>query len=203
MGRIPKAFVICAQRGGGPRLFYKGRKFSNVGAPTRFKSFAAARAAASWLRAQFPLLRDYTVRVIGLDHYSRAVAIWKVNPIGLLSLIQGASGAKNVSDALTSRKKNPSKRQKIATAARLLRDFSGHTPGELLTVKEAPIKTGLVIGTLDGVPYTTIRDGKTEHYLHEFSENSRPLLIASSDGRRLGIVGGRFQFTEAGIIDKA
>jgi len=196
---VPRKFVISAQRGSGPTLFYRGRKFSNVGAPTAFKSFASARTAASWLRSHFPLLKDYAVRVIGMDHYSRQVAVWRMNPLGFLTLIEGGSAVKNIAGT---RKQNPSKRVKIARAARLLKDFSGHTPGELLRVKEAPIKEGLVIGTLDGVPYTTIRDGKTEHYLHEFSENSRPLLIASSDGRRLGIVGGRFQFTEAGIIDK-
>ena len=96
------------------------------------------------------------------------------------------------------RRRNPAT---LDSAAKLLEQFSGHMPGEVLKVKQAPIKKGLVIGTLDGVPYTTVRDGKTLHYLHEFKEHARPLLIASSDGRRLGIVGGRFQFTAAGIVD--
>jgi hypothetical protein len=89
----------------------------------------------------------------------------------------------------------------VAEASQRLKDFSGHYPADVVRVSEKPFKAGLVIGTLDGVPYTTIRDGKTESYVHEFRENARPLLVASSDGRSLRVVGGRFQFTEAGIVD--
>ncbi len=63
-------------------------------------------------------------------------------------------------------------------------------------------KTGLVIGELDGVLYSTVRDGKKEKYIHEFKRKSRPLLIASSDGDSLHIVGGQYEFTNAGIEDK-
>lgn len=64
------------------------------------------------------------------------------------------------------------------------------------------MRKGLVIGELDGVLYTTIRDGKTEKYIHRFGKKSRPLLTARADGKQLGIVGGRFQMTEAGIEDR-
>jgi hypothetical protein len=194
-------FIITARKGRGPKLFFVGKKFSNVGGALHFGKFSEARGIAKYLLTTYPLLKKYCVRVLEVNRMSQPVAQWKANPIGLLSLIEGTSSAKTLTDAASKRRKNPSKRGELDKAARLLKDFSGHRPGEVLRVKQAPIKRGLVIGTLDGVPYTTIRDGKTEHYLHEFSENARPLLIASSDGRKLGIVGGRFQFTEAGIID--
>lgn len=90
----------------------------------------------------------------------------------------------------------------MRAAARLLKDFSGHAPREILTTDDRPMRKGLVIGELDGVLYTTIRDGKTEKYIHRFGKKSRPLLTARADGKQLGIVGGRFQMTEAGIEDR-
>ena len=71
-----------------------------------------------------------------------------------------------------------------------------------MRVNEREPKVGLVIGKLDGVLYTTVRDGKRESYIHEFRARSRPLLAASSDGTQLRIVGGRFEFTDAGIEDR-
>ena len=63
-------------------------------------------------------------------------------------------------------------------------------------------KTGLVIGELDGVLYTTVRDGETEKYIHEFKKKSRPLLVSSHDGDSLHIIGGEYEFTEKGIEDR-
>ena len=110
-------------------------------------------------------------------------------------------------------RKNPSKRaskvsRKVAgnaglrQASKLLKDFSGHAPVEILRIPSSKKRTGLVVGETDGILYTTVRDGRTEKYIHEFRKKSRPLLIASSDGTELGIVGGQFQFTEAGIEDR-
>lgn len=90
----------------------------------------------------------------------------------------------------------------LRRAAELLKDFSGHEPVEVLKVTEHPMRRGLVIGELDGVLYTTVRDGRTEKYVHRFKKTSRPLLTARADGKTLGIVGGRFQMTEAGIEDR-
>lgn len=61
---------------------------------------------------------------------------------------------------------------------------------------------GLKIGHLDGVLYTTVRDGKTEKYIHKFKRSSRPLLAVSFDGKNLIMLGGAYQFTERGIVDK-
>ena len=87
-------------------------------------------------------------------------------------------------------------------AARRFSDFTGHAPEYLERVKLSTPKIGLVIGDLDGILYTTVRDGKTEKYVHRFKRKSRPLLISSSDGKSLHIVGGQYKFTDRGIVDK-
>lgn len=81
-------------------------------------------------------------------------------------------------------------------------DFSGHEATRLLRVRQPNVTKGLVVGTLDGVLYTAVRDNRREKYIHRFRKRSRPLLTASADGTQLDIVGGRFQFTEAGIEDR-
>jgi hypothetical protein len=91
---------------------------------------------------------------------------------------------------------------KQEAAAKLLEDFSGHEAGRTVTAEVRNIDGGLVFGELDGVLYSATRDGKRERYLHEFRRKSRPLLAASHDGKQLAIVGGRYQFTDAGITDK-
>ena len=62
-------------------------------------------------------------------------------------------------------------------------------------------KVAAVIGECDGVLYTTVRDGVTERYIHEFRKADKPLLCVSPDGRQILLVGGRYRFTEAGIVD--
>lgn len=64
------------------------------------------------------------------------------------------------------------------------------------------IDVGLKVGHCDGILYTTVRDGKTEKYIHKFKRSSRPLLAASFDGKSLVLIGGSYQFTERGIVDK-
>lgn len=62
--------------------------------------------------------------------------------------------------------------------------------------------TAFTIGELDGVLYTTTRDGKKEPYIHEFKARSRPLLASSFDGQSLYILNGEYEFTDRGIEDK-
>jgi hypothetical protein len=50
--------------------------------------------------------------------------------------------------------------------------------------------------------YSTVRDGRHENYVHRFGAKSRPLLAASSDGTQLYLLGGAYNFTERGIVDK-
>jgi len=87
----------------------------------------------------------------------------------------------------------------VDSAGELFKDFTGEYPEKLKKIRIRNPKTGLVIGELDGVLYTTVRDGKTEKYEHEFKKGSRPLLVSSHDGESLHILGGDYEFTERGI----
>lgn len=90
----------------------------------------------------------------------------------------------------------------IRKAVQLYKGFTGRSEHAVQRVKLKPQpKAGLVFGQLLQVGYRSARDGCL--YRHTFrSKNSRPLLIASSDGNQLLIVGGRFAFTDRGIEDR-
>ena len=60
----------------------------------------------------------------------------------------------------------------------------------------------ITVGYLDAVMYETVRDGKTEKYIHRFKKQARPLLCSSYDGTQLLILGGGYDFTDRGIVDK-
>lgn len=91
----------------------------------------------------------------------------------------------------------------IAKARRLYSDFSGHDGDEVAFVKtpDAP-RVLAVIGELEAVIYSTVRDDNAERYIHKFRQKSRALLCVSPDGGQLYIVGGNYEFTERGIVDK-
>ncbi len=188
----PLLYIITAQSAG-ERMSYVGMntkgvpKFSNTsGRVTLFKTVADARKCAVDLIVKFPMLRKYQVRVETNEHKPGAIPAARKNPSKRKSKVaQKVAG-------------NAGLRQ----ASRLLKDFSGHEPCEILKIPTSKKRTGLVVGETDGILYTTVRDGRTEKYIHKFKKSSRPLLIASSDGTELGIVGGQFQFTEAGIEDR-
>jgi len=88
-----------------------------------------------------------------------------------------------------------------ARAAKLFKDFHGDPPGYKQRVSVALPKVALAIGSLDGVDYTTVRDGVTERYHHPFKRDARPALAVSHSGKQLLILGGRYTFTDRGIED--
>jgi hypothetical protein len=92
-------------------------------------------------------------------------------------------------------------RDKVHQAAALYKEFSGHTPQSVREVRIVLPKVALLVGECDGIMYTTVRDGRVEHYVHEFAARSRPLLLASHDGKKLVLLGGAYRFTDSGIND--
>ena len=180
-----RASVIYAQRKGrgagaqrlGEVMYYDGKKFTNNNPPHFYGTHDRARGVAQTLVRRFPVLQSYQV--------------WVGPPIGSL------------------RKRNPDWRtdDRLDAAAKRLEDFSGHAARKVITVRpRSSEKTGLIIGELDLIGYRTKRDGiasgKLIRYAHDFSRGSRPLLAVSSDGKQLHIVGGQYEFTEAGIEDR-
>lgn len=104
-------------------------------------------------------------------------------------------------------RKNPSGRAAVERAAveradSLLESFTGSRGTKEYRVSEKPIRVGLAVGKLAGVLYEATRDGETAPYFHKFKRSSRPLLVADNDGSKLAIVGGRFRFTDRGIVDE-
>lgn len=98
---------------------------------------------------------------------------------------------------------NPSPRREIAQAARLYEDFTGHEGDEIARVELPPApKVALAIGKVLLIGYETVRDGVREQYVHRFRRNSRPLLVASHDGKSVLLLGGAYAFTDRGIVDK-
>jgi hypothetical protein len=97
-----------------------------------------------------------------------------------------------------------SRNSEIAKAARLYEKFSGHEAEIDGSVNVPAIpKVAVLIGSLDFVGYTTIRDGRTEKYIHKFAASDKPALCVAPDGSRILVVGGRYKFTERGIVDKS
>jgi hypothetical protein len=93
-------------------------------------------------------------------------------------------------------------RSEVEEAQRRYEEFTGHEAREGRKVHVKVPRAALEIGTLDGVLYTTVRDGRKEKYVHKFRERSRPILAAGSDGKSLHVVGGEFEFTDRGIVDR-
>lgn len=90
----------------------------------------------------------------------------------------------------------------VRKAAALYTDFTGHTDPQLTKVSVPQIPKAVVaIGQIDGIMYSTVRDGVAEKYIHRFRKNSRPLLTAAPDGKQLYVIGGSYNFTDRGIED--
>lgn len=93
-------------------------------------------------------------------------------------------------------------RDLVDQAADLYERFSGHDPEEIGRVRVPTIpRVGVAIGEVDGILYSTVRDGKFEKYIHKFHKKDRPLFVVSPDGKQLFLIGGNYTFTERGIVD--
>jgi hypothetical protein len=162
-------------------MWFDGHKLTNNDPPKYFGTTARAKVAAKRLRQQFyRLLAPYTL-------YVGPPAARRHNPSA-------------------ARRNNPEIRPQLDQAARKLEDFSGYPARKVLKVKTPRGGAGLVIGEIQHVSYIAQREGiagsKPAEYEHAFSKRSRPLLAVTQDGKQLHIVGGRYEFTEAGIEDR-
>lgn len=90
----------------------------------------------------------------------------------------------------------------IRAAIQLYRDFRERIPKRIKVVDFHVPQAVMVIGYVDEVLYTTTHGRKVVSYRHPFQDGSRPLMCASSDGRQLLLLGGRYKFTDRGIVDR-
>ncbi len=107
------------------------------------------------------------------------------------------------------RKRNPvppssaSRQRQVDDAADLYKRFSGHTAEQIGEIDKPEFPDALIcVGTIDFIGYTTTRDSVVEKYIHTFKAKSRPLFCVSPDGKQIVIVGGQYDFTERGIVDR-
>lgn len=163
------------RRGSGPLMHFDGRKFTNNDGPKVF-SFARGSKQARKILKRYAILSEQGYHV-WLKRYEPR----RSNPESLES-------------------------PGIEEAARKFEDFTGHTADKIIKASQPKVKEGLVIGELDLIGYRVKRDGvengKLVRYAHRFRKSSRPLLAVNKDGNQLLIVGGRYEFTEAGIEDR-
>ena len=93
-------------------------------------------------------------------------------------------------------------RTAASKAADLYERFTGHDAEPIGTLDVPQIPPAVaVIGPCDAICYATVRDGKTERYIHEFAAGDRPLFCVAPDGRQLFLLGGEYVFTDRGIVD--
>lgn len=108
---------------------------------------------------------------------------------------------------MTRKKISPShgaNRLEFLKAAKLYENFTGHEGDVIARVTPPKMpKAVAVIGEIDGLMYTTIRDGVHEKYIHKFKKSARPMFCVSPDGKQIFLLGGEYLFTERGIIDKS
>lgn len=91
------------------------------------------------------------------------------------------------------------KRDEYQRAKRLLESFAERPTRKefYVRVPKTP-KVGVAFGTVLGIMYRT---GDGENFIHRFQAASRPLIVASPDGKQLYLIGGSYNFTERGIVD--
>ena len=89
----------------------------------------------------------------------------------------------------------------VERAKKAFEDFTGHEAGSITRIQHKEYGVCFLLGRLDGVIYTAVRDGESEKYLHEFKRRNAPLLCCSADGKQLFIAGGKYIVTDAGIED--
>ncbi len=90
-------------------------------------------------------------------------------------------------------------RKRIAQAARRFKSFHGVDAESVTHRKIKWPKTVTLVGSCSGVLYIT---PEGEQYIHKFRPKSRPQLAVSSDGKMLVMLGGAYQFTYRGIVDR-
>lgn len=94
-------------------------------------------------------------------------------------------------------------RKVVRAAVDLYQRFRGQKPKRIKVVNFDLPDAVMVIGHVEAIAYNTTWEGKREYYVHEFQSGSRPLLCASSDGKQLLLIGGRYVFDgDHGIVDR-
>lgn len=93
-------------------------------------------------------------------------------------------------------------KKQIGKAVALYESFRERKPKRIGKVSMSVPKAVACIGYVEGIDYRTTHGKKVTLYHHDFAPGSRPLFAVSPDGKQLILLGGRFKFTERGIVDR-
>ena len=157
-----------------------------------------AQAIANWCAKNKLPFADYE-RMAKM--YNKNSTVWADRSFAELYKAAGT-----IKSTDTKRAKNPvppAKSVQVRNAKQLYEDFTGHKATEKVSI-DKPVMPDvlLAVGDVDGILYTTVRDGKLEKYIHKFAKRSRPTFAVSHDGKQLYMLGGSYNFTERGIEDR-
>ena len=99
-------------------------------------------------------------------------------------------------------KKPKVSKRALRQAVTLYESFREKKPRRLSVVNVDVPEIVACIGHVEAIDYRTTHGKTLALYRHKFNAGSRPLLCVSADGRQLLLLGGRFKFTERGIVDR-
>jgi hypothetical protein len=124
------------------------------------------------------------------------------------SLVPGAVTRKKSKRRAVAKNPKPPQRVRIPRrdleqAAALHVKFREAPPKKIRVIRSLPhAKVLMVIGELELVQYATTHGKVPKRYKHVFKPKARPLLASSANGRQLFILGGSYDFTGDGIVDR-
>lgn len=93
-------------------------------------------------------------------------------------------------------------RQEYEQAIDLYSSFREVDAQKISTVKLRVPGLMVAVGHVEFVGYTTTHGHKVTSYRHDFRPGSRPLLCSSPTGQQLFLMGGKYDFTGRGIVDR-
>lgn len=145
-------------------------------------------------------------QAVTIAHKEARKCYWKKYPSGFLPpwiYPDRNSGRNNPNKLCGTNPVPPSSKVQLRKAQELYENFTGHKGNVIARIDKPKIPDTLAcIGDIDGIMYSTVRDGKFERYIHEFKDSARPLFCVAPDGQQLFMIGGSYDFTERGIVDR-
>lgn len=92
--------------------------------------------------------------------------------------------------------------RELRQAVALYRKFREAEPQKMAVRQFKMPRMLMQVGPAHAIEYHTTHQGKPRLYRHTFAPQARPMLCASHDGRALYFVGGHYDFTRDGIVDR-
>ena len=93
-------------------------------------------------------------------------------------------------------------KKELSQAVTLFKSFREKNPVKLAKLRVTLPKVVACMGHVEAIEYRTTHGRKVTLYKHPFAAGSRPLLCVSANGRQLMLLGGRYKWTDRGIVDR-